>query len=73
MYYRYKLTYYDEFGADESPDEGIVYGETYSEAMRNLEEDYGTKNIDDIFLTSLALDGEHTLNKEDIKFAFQLH
>ena len=72
MYYKYRLTYYSEYDHNEFPDCGIVYGKNYREAMENIEKDYGEENIDDIFITSLTLEGEHTLNIEDIKLAFQL-
>jgi hypothetical protein len=72
MYYKYRLTYYSEYDHDEFPDGGIVYGNSYSEAMENIVKDYGEENISEVFIDSLCLDGEHTLSFEDIKSTFNI-
>lgn len=43
--HKYIITYYDEVNGTNCVEDGIVLAESYSDAMRNLEDYYGADNI----------------------------
>ena len=40
-YYEYIAEYWDEIDSKEASAHGVVYGEDYAEAMKNIEKYYG--------------------------------
>lgn len=51
---------------------GLVIGNNYSTAISNVIKDYGEDHIEDIYLKPLFLEGEYTIEVDDIREQFQL-
>jgi hypothetical protein len=70
MFYKFKLSYYDEYRNDEFPDEGLVYGESYGDAANKVVEDYGKNNVVEMYLQEITIEDNKTITKDEIDSAF---
>ena len=65
---KYHIEYYDDIAEKIYTEHGIVFGSTFSGAMRNLEEYYGKENIQSILeLKNFNLGGEYVLPEDAFK------
>ena len=71
MFYKYKITHYDNYRGDEVTDEGLVFAKSYSEAACFIGKDYS--DIIALYLYEITSDGDYTLNKEEIDNAFKVN
>ena len=71
MFYKYKVTYYDESKDDEVPSEGIVWGDSYGDAATRIVEDYGKDNLIDIYLYEIYIDGTYCIDKDELNYALK--
>ena len=71
MFYKYKVTYFDEYKDDELPSEGIVWGDNYGDAANKLVEDYGKNNVIDLYLYELLIDGTYCIDTDELKQVFE--
>lgn len=58
--YAYEITYWDEVDHKQLNDHGIVYGEDYAHASKNVANYYGEKDV--IELTLFALEHENLIS-----------
>lgn len=70
-YFKYKITYWADYDADEHTDEGIIAAKNYGQAAENLVRDYGEKDTTDIFLREICIDGDYCLSKEELEYIFK--
>ena len=71
MFYKYKVTYFDEYKDEEAPSEGIVWGDNYGDAANKLVEDYGKYNVINLFLYEILLDGTYCIDTDELKQVFE--
>lgn len=70
MFYKYKVTYYDESKDEEVPSEGIVWGDNYGDAANRVVEDYG-KDIIDIYLYEICISGTYCIDKDELDYTLK--
>lgn len=70
MFYKYKVTYYDESKDKEVPSEGIVWGDNYGEAANRVVEDYG-EDLVDIYLYEIYIDGTYCIDKDELDYTLK--
>ena len=70
MFYKYKVTYFDESKGEEVPSEGIVWEDNYGDATNRVVEDYG-KDIIDIYLYEICIDGTYCIDKDELDYALK--
>lgn len=70
-FYKYSMTYYDEFDNVERKEEGIIVGATYSAAVENLTKYYGEDAIIELSITQVNM-SESILTEEEIKDNFSI-
>ena len=70
MFYKYKVTYFDESTDKEVPSEGIVWGDNYGDAANRVAEDYG-KDLIDIYLYGIYIDGTYCIDKDELDYALK--
>lgn len=73
MFYKYKVTYYNEHTGEEVPGEGLVFAKDYGKAANKVVDDYGKDNIIDLYLYEIMIDGIHCIDKEELDYAFKVH
>ena len=71
MFYKYKVTYFDESKDDEVPSEGIVWGDNYGDAANRVVEDYGKDNLIDIYLYEIYIDGTYCIDKDELDYTLK--
>lgn len=71
MFYKYKVTYFDETKDDEVPFEGIVWGDNYGDAANRVVEDYGKDNLIDIYLYEIYIDGTYCIDKDELDYVLK--
>ena len=71
MFYKYKVTYFDESKDGEVPFEGIVWGDSYGDAATRIVEDYGKDNLIDIYLYEIYIDGTYCIDKDELDYALK--
>lgn len=70
MFYKYKVTYFDEYKDEEVPSEGIVWGDNYGDAANRVVEDYG-KDLIDIYLYEIYVDGTYCIDTDELDYALK--
>ena len=70
MFYKYKVTYYDNYKDEEIPDEGLVWAENYGDAANRVVSDYGHDNVIDVYLYEIMIDGETCISVDEINYNF---
>ena len=71
MFYKYKVTYFDESKDEEVPSEGIVWGDNYGDAANRVVEDYGKDNLIDIYLYEIYIDGTYCIDKDELDYTLK--
>ena len=71
MFYKYKVTYVDQFKDEEMSSKGIVWGEGYGDAANRVVEDYGKDNIIEIYLYGIYIDGTYCIDEEELNYALK--
>ena len=71
MFYKYKITYFDESKDEEVPFEGIVWGDSYGNAANRVVEDYGKDNLIDIYLYEIYIDGTYCIDKDELDYVLK--
>ena len=71
MFYKYKVTYFNDSKDEEVPSEGIVWGDNYSDAANRVVEDYGNDNLIDIYLYEICIDGIYCIDKDELDYALK--
>ena len=69
--YEYRVSWYNIDGKLVNS-RGIVIGRNYPSAIAHVIKDYGEDNIEDIYLKGLFLEGEYTIEVDDIREQFEL-
>lgn len=59
--FAYEIVYWDEVDNKNENDHGIVYGDTYAEASKNIIDYYGEENIIELKLFAIGENGESVL------------
>lgn len=59
--FAYEIVYWDEVDNKNENDHGIVYGDTYAEASKNIVDYYGEENIIELKLFAIGENGESVL------------
>ena len=70
MFYKYKVTYFNEAKVEEAPSEGIVWGDDYGDAANRVVEDYG-KNLIDMYLYEIYVDGTYCIDTDELDYALK--
>ena len=70
MFYKYKVTYFNEAKVEEVPSEGIVWGDNYGDAANRVAEDYG-KNLIDMYLYEIYVDGTYCIDTDELDYALK--
>ena len=70
-FFKYKISYFCEYDAEEREDIGLVCGENYGDAANHLCEDYGEANVIEINLKEIVKDGNYCLGQEDLDYYFK--
>lgn len=68
--FEYRVNWYNDVANKREYARGLVYGTTYSKALKKVLTDYGEQNIIDVYLQ--ALEDEHTIELVAIKDQFNL-
>ena len=68
--FEYRITWYNGYEGKEELIRGLVYGNTYAEALDRVIKDYGANGIIDIYLQ--ALEDTATIELDTIKEQFNL-
>lgn len=70
-FYKYSMTYYDEYENVERKEDGIIIGNTYAAAVENLTKYYGDDAIVEFSITQINM-SENILSEEEIKDNFPI-
>ena len=70
MFYKYKITFYDDYADKEVEDVGLVWADTYGDAANRVVSDYGNDNTIDINLHEIMVDGDTCINEDEINYNF---
>ena len=71
MFYKYKVTFFNECTGDEETGVGIVWGDNYGDAANRIVEDYGKDSIIDLYLYEIYIDGTYCLDKDELEYALK--
>ena len=66
--FAYEVYYWDEINEKEANDHGIVYGDTYAEASKNIVDYYGEENVIELKLFAITEQGESVLSAMEHNF-----
>lgn len=66
--FAYEVTYWNEINDKEESDHGIVYGDTYAEASKNIVDYYGEDNVIELKLFALGEKEESVLSAMEHNF-----
>ena len=67
MFYKYKITYFDECKGNNFPSAGIVWGNNYGDAANKIVEDYCKDNVIDLYLYEIAIDGNYCIDMDELE------
>lgn len=67
MFYKFKVTYWDDYDEKDKADCGLVFAEDYSMAASRVKEDFGSSLVD-MYLQEL--DTANTISIDEIKETF---
>ena len=70
MFYRYTVSYYDEYTDKEQTDIGIVFASNFGTASTRVAKEYGEGVYEVTIHEMLVEDSSFCLNKNDIDYAF---